>query len=352
LYGRRIYIALIGLLLALGSAAPAQAAAVNVSSAGTISGGAVVGSKLTVSAGSYTGPSGTTTGRMWLRCDTSTTTDCAVIDNATATTYTLTTSDKGKWLRVALYAFWGNDWDYAVSNATATIAAAQTPTPTPTPTPTKTPTPTPTPTPTKTPTPTPTATRTATPTPTPTKTSVPVVSPTATATPTPTTTPTDDFTSVDQPPADQPLGDPIAAPVALPTPADTLAAQSYTKPAATKAKAKMIRPYPTVRISGTLTKAGADVALLTVEAPKGVRITLTCEGKSCPLREVAQATALFHVQQFERELRAGTKLTITVTKPGFITKVTTILIRKGKGPARTDRCQPPGETKLITCPKR
>ena len=52
----------------------------------------------------------------------------------------------------------------------------------------------------------------------------------------------------------------------------------------------MIRPYPTVRISGSLTKAGADVALLTVKAPKGVRITLTCEGKSCPLREVAQAT--------------------------------------------------------------
>ena len=114
----------------------------------------------------------------------------------------------------------------------------------------------------------------------------------------------------------------------------------------------MIRPYPTVRISGSLTKRGADVALLTVKAPKGVRITLTCEGKGCPLQEVAQATSLFHIQQFERELVAGTKLTITVTKPGYITKVTTITIRKGKGPARTDRCQQPGQTKLIACPKR
>ncbi len=83
-----------------------------------------------------------------------------------------------------------------------------------------------------------------------------------------------------------------------------------------------------------------------------MRITLTCEGKSCPLREVAQATSLFHIQQFERELRAGTKLTITVTKPNYITKVTTITIRKGKGPARTDRCQLPDDTKLIACPKR
>ena len=114
----------------------------------------------------------------------------------------------------------------------------------------------------------------------------------------------------------------------------------------------MIKPYPTVRISGRVTKDGADVALLTVRAPKGVRITLTCAGKSCPLREVAQATALFHIQQFERELRAGTKLTITVTKPSYITKVTTLTIRQGKGPARTDRCQLPGETKLIACPKR
>jgi hypothetical protein len=83
-----------------------------------------------------------------------------------------------------------------------------------------------------------------------------------------------------------------------------------------------------------------------------VRITLTCEGRACPLREVAQATSLFHIQQFERELRAGTRLTITVTKPKYISKVTTITIRKGKGPVRSDKCQLPGETKLITCPRR
>jgi hypothetical protein len=94
------------------------------------------------------------------------------------------------------------------------------------------------------------------------------------------------------------------------------------------------------------------VARLTVKAPKGVRITLTCRGPSCPLREVAQATALFHVQQFERELIAGTRLTITVTKPGYITKVTTITIRRGKAPARSDRCRLPGDRRLIKCPKR
>jgi hypothetical protein len=343
LYGRRNHIALYGLLLGLGLAAPAHAATVDVTSAGSISGSAVVGQKLTVSSGAYTGPSGTTIGRRWLRCDTATTTTCAWIDNATSTQYTLTTADKGKWLRVALYAAYGGAWDYAISNPTGVIAAA----PTPTPTPTRTPTPTPTPTRTATPTPT----RTPTPTVTPVKTTTPVISPTPTATAAPTATPVPEFNSADVPPASgQPSGDPIAVPVAQPSPATTQSAQKVA--AKKKARAKMIKPYPTVRIRGQVTKAGADVALLTVRAPRGVRITLTCAGTSCPLREVAQATSLFHIQQFERELRAGTKLTISVAKPGFITKVTTITIRKDKGPARTDRCQMPGDTKLIACPKR
>ena len=65
---------------------------------------------------------------------------------------------------------------------------------------------------------------------------------------------------------------------------------------------------------------------LLFRAPRGVRITLTCEGKGCPLREVAQATSLFHIPQFERELRAGIKLTIKIAKPNYIAKVTTIRI--------------------------
>jgi len=313
------------MLLALGVATPAQAAYVNVTSAGSITGSAVVGQRLTVSNGSYTGPNGTRLGRQWLRCDNSWTTNCAWIGGATSTQYTLTTSDKGKWLRLALYAYYGKDFDFEVSNATNAIAAAPTPTPTPT----------------------------RTPTPTPAKTAVPVISPAPTATATPVPTPTEDFNSVDVPPTGgQPSGDPVAAPVAQPSPAATVEKQKTA--AKKKAKARMIKPYPTVRIRGRVTRSGADVALLTVRAPRGVRITLTCRGRSCPLREVAQATSLFHIQQFERELRAGTKLTITVTKPRYISKVTTITIRKGKGkgPARVDRCRRPGESKLIACPKR
>jgi hypothetical protein len=363
---RRFNIALLGPVLALGLAVPASAAAaVNVTSAPTISGSAVVGQKLTANGGAWTGPSGTIAGRAWLRCDSATTTNCSWLDGTNATTYTLTTADKGKWMRVVLYAYKGSEYDYMMSNATAGIAAAPTPTPTPTatktPTPTPTPvkTPTPTPTPVKTPTPTPTPTKTATPTPTATKTATPTPTPAKTATPTATpaktATPTPTPVTVDEPVVlPSPLTETATTvvPVAQPLPTVLSAEKATTASTKAPAKPKMIRPYPTIRISGSLTKAGADVALLTVKAPKGVRITLTCSGKSCPLREVAQATALWHIPQFERELRAGTKLTITVAKSGYISKVTTITIRRGKGPARTDRCQLPGATRLITCPKR
>jgi len=61
-----------------------------------------------------------------------------------------------------------------------------------------------------------------------------------------------------------------------------------------------------------------------------------------PVRSVAQATKLVHIEQFERELRAGVKLTVTISKPGYITKVTSLTIRKGKAPLRSDLCPTPG----------
>jgi hypothetical protein len=332
----RIKFALLGPVLALGLATPAQAD-VDVTQAPTITGSAVVGAKLTAKGGDWDGPPGTSVGRVWLRCPTPTANEwsCSWLSDTNSTTYTVRSSDKDKWLRVLLYARKDWDYDHKVSGATAKVTSAPAPTPTPTRTPTPTPTPvrTPTPAPPKHPTPTPTPTPARTPTPTPPKTSTPV----------PTVTPTPEAPVVAPEATPEPVVQPLP-PAAADEPALTAA-----KP---KAEPKMIRPYPTVRISGHLTSSGANVTRLSVKAPKGVRITLTCSGPSCPVREVAQATAVFHIQQFERELRAGTKLTITITRRGYISKVTTITIRRGKSPARADRCQNPGQAKLIRCPKR
>ena len=89
---------------------------------------------------------------------------------------------------------------------------------------------------------------------------------------------------------------------------------------------------------------------LEVHKPKGAKITVKCSGKGCPSRSVATATKVKRISQFQRVLPAGIKLRITVSKPGFISKVTTISIRKGKAPLRSDQCQMPGKKKLLRCP--
>ena len=319
------------LLAALVLAMPASAAAdPDVYEAPKISGTAQVGKTLTASGGK--GRDATGYGYVWLRCtDDDSIWSCTRLWDKTSTTYVLGEPDKGKHMRVAFYARRGDvcDWwdprdcDWEESPATAAVAAA--PTPTPTPTPTATPRPT------------------VTPTPTPTATPKPTVTPTPTATPRPTATPTPSPTPEPEAAA-QPAGESFVL-------AATVSAPHVRKPAKVR-KTKMMRPFPTIRISGRLTRAGADIKVLTVKAPKGVRITLTCSGRACPLREVSQATAggrVWHIPQFERELRAGTKLTITVAKAGYMTKVTTIQIRRGKAPTRSDRCRAPDSTRLTRC---
>jgi hypothetical protein len=309
----------LGTALALVGAAPASAADPNVYEAPVVSGTAQVGKTLTASGGRWTGPSGTVSGRAWQRCD-SNGNHCAYISGAMSSTYTLVDADRGKRMRTVLYAWRWNDWDWMASSATAVVAAA--PVATPAPTPAAKP-PVPTPTPTKTPAPTPTAT----PTPAPPAQPTPVSQVTVTA------PPESSFTST------------------APTVPDT----TLSAPTKKAKKARMIKPFPTVRLSGRLTRAGADIRLFTVRAPRGVRITVSCSGRGCPLREVALATTrgarALHIPQYERTLRAGTRLTVTVTKPGYIAKVTRITIRRAKAPARSDQCRSPGQSRLTRCPR-
>jgi hypothetical protein len=208
-------------------------------------------------------------------------------------------------MRVALIARTDRQSDYAVSAAVGPVLAASTPTPAPPPVKTPTPTPTPTVTP----------------------------APVATATPTPT-------------PA--PIFDVAAAPVATPVPN----AGAVLQQTATRKRARMIKPFPVVRVRGRLTATGANVTLLTVKAPKGVMIRVTCSG-SCPVRRMVRAAKrrMTELSAFERNLKAGTRVTITVAKDGYVSKVTVLRIRRGVAPLRTDGCLDPGHTKVQRCPR-
>jgi hypothetical protein len=118
-----------------------------------------------------------------------------------------------------------------------------------------------------------------------------------------------------------------------------------------RAKPRLLHPFPTIRIRGRLTKTGARVTLLTVRGPRGVRIAARCRGGSCPARRLAVAASVTRLQRFERRLRAGTRLEIKVTKPGYIGKWSIITIRRGRPPARLDRCVYPGGRRPVRCPR-
>ena len=115
--------------------------------------------------------------------------------------------------------------------------------------------------------------------------------------------------------------------------------------------ATMMSPRALVRIRGRLTRRGARITLLTVRAPRGARITVRCQGRGCPARRRASATKLTRLTRYQRHLRAGTKLVILVTKRGRIGKHTTIKIRRGKAPWRSDRCLYPGTSRPTRCPR-
>jgi hypothetical protein len=315
--GRRL--AMVGLLacaVALGGSALVQGATgPSVTQAPTITGTPRVGQTLTATGGHWTGPYGTTASYQWLRCtDPTNVYSCSILNGQTAATYRLVNDDLNKRMRVALIARdRDNHYDYEISNSAGPVSSASGPSPTPTPTPTRTPWPTPTPRPTVTPAPTP----------------VPA------ATPTPTPTP-------------EPMFDVAAAPVATPVPTSG----EVLHQTASSKKAKMIRPKPVVRVRGRLTANGANLTSLTVRGPKGVKIAVSCSGGGCPARSYSRtASRLTHLAKFEKTLRAGTRLTIKISKPGgYITKVTVLEIRRGSAPMRRDGCLWPAKKKMQRCP--
>jgi hypothetical protein len=148
---------------------------------------------------------------------------------------------------------------------------------------------------------------------------------------------------------------PVAAPDPVPTPAPPPAAPLTQNPqpqgaAPPKARLRALRPFPVIRIKGRLTERGARITLLTVLAPRGARIAVTCEGLSCPVPTLARVASLSRLRPFERELLAGTRLTFTVTRPGAIGKWTDIVIRRGTPPRRRDGCLNSDTMRHRRCP--
>jgi uncharacterized protein (DUF2141 family) len=133
-----------------------------------------------------------------------------------------------------------------------------------------------------------------------------------------------------------------------------------------KATAVLMSPFPIVRIAGGETVSGAKINLLTVQAPVGAKVSVTCKGHGCPTKSVSllatlskqhkskskskAGTVLLSFRRFQRSLPAGVTLEIRVTKSGQIGKYTRFSVRKGKLPVRVDTCLSTNGVKPITCP--
>jgi PKD repeat protein len=128
------------------------------------------------------------------------------------------------------------------------------------------------------------------------------------------------------------------------------------------AVARLMQPFPIVRIVGSETSSGATVRLLSVQAPVGARVSITCVGGGCKAKtesRVAKASSkspsragaiTLAFSRFERPLRPGAILQIRVTRSGEIGKFTSFAIRRNRLPARTDACLPPASSKPSACP--
>ncbi len=119
----------------------------------------------------------------------------------------------------------------------------------------------------------------------------------------------------------------------------------------------LMRPFPTVRITGTRSGSAIRLKLLSVRAPAGARVSVKCTGHGCPLKSQSRVAAAGKVgvapmefRRFQRSLRAGVVLEIRVSKAGEIGKYTRFAVRRHKLPARTDACLGPAAGNPIACP--
>jgi hypothetical protein len=253
----------------------------------TITGDPVVGATLTANV-TRIAPSGTVRYR-WLRCSATT---CTEIDT-TAPSYQLSVADVG--YRLAVRARDGGG-GWVRSPFTQPVALA--PPPTPTPTPTVEPTPTPTPTPGSDPVPPPAA-------------------------------PPSTFDQSGATPGAAPGGAIVAEP-------------------ATSAL-RYLLPFPVVRVKGALATGGARIRLLRVRAPATAKVYARCWSGGCRVERRERGGG--RIRALERFVRAGTRITIRVTRRGMIGKYVRLLVRDGKAPARRDACLLPGGSRPAKCPR-
>jgi hypothetical protein len=156
-------------------------------------------------------------------------------------------------------------------------------------------------------------------------------------------------TNAPPPPPPAPTPAPTPVPTVAPTPTPTFDTSTPAAPVGTMGPIltdtpsyrRAIRPFPVVRMRGRLTRTGARVSVLSVRAPRSAKVVVRCKGRSCPKARWApdrRKKKLTRVRRFERSLRSGTRISVTVSRKRYIGKRTIFVIRRGRAPSRVDNC--------------
>jgi hypothetical protein len=143
---------------------------------------------------------------------------------------------------------------------------------------------------------------------------------------------------------------PAASPPPPPPPPSPPPAPPATPAATPDGVSGLIRPFPVVRIKGSLTPSGARIQVFSVRAPRNALIRARCRGRSCPDRVRRRLGGHRRIRELERVLAAGTVVTVRVMRPGNFGKFTRFVIRRGRPPARTDRCLRGVAPAPVPCP--
>jgi hypothetical protein len=153
----------------------------------------------------------------------------------------------------------------------------------------------------------------------------------------------------------------VAAPPEVLTPPSASAAPAPPSPAPPELIAAAPAPHIAVTIAFDFPSAAKSTTFTRLQlegAPAGATVDITCKGKFCPklkgkparLSKTDPPRVLSLKPWLRKPLRAGTVLTVTVTKPGAFGIVKTVTVRANKGPAISEKCLQPGsKTTRASC---
>jgi hypothetical protein len=112
---------------------------------------------------------------------------------------------------------------------------------------------------------------------------------------------------------------------------------------------RLMQPFPIVRIAGVKTATGVRLSVVSVQAPVGAHVTVTCRGRGCKTRpqsriataskrNVHASSVVLTFRSFERSFRAGVSLEVRVAAAGELGKYTLFAIHRRSLPTRVDEC--------------